>query len=245
MNPEEGELRPQLLDRFGLAVDVAAGKDIDERVEVVARRMAFDADQHAFVAAHADAERELAARIAAARTALPSVTVPTSELRRIAGICAHLDVDGLRGDIVVARTAAAHAAWRGATSVDESDVRAAVELALPHRRRRNPFDESGLTDEQLDDARNAGAEATGPDDPGPDDPNPDDRGPDDDGPGGDGPDGAADGPEPSPNTATDTPQPPDSAAGENDSSSQPQTVPGPRFGPALSLIHISEPTRPY
>ena len=239
MNPEEGELRPQLLDRFGLAVDVAAGKDIDERVEVVARRMAFDADPHAFVAAHADAERELAARIAAARTALPSVTVPTSELRRIAGICAHLDVDGLRGDIIVARTAAAHAAWRGATSVDESDVRAAVELALPHRRRRNPFDESGLTDEQLDDAMNAGAEATGPDDPGPDDPNPDDpnpddRGPDDDGPGGDGLDGAADGPEPSPNTATDTPEPPDSAAGENDSSSQPQTVPGPRFGPATT-----------
>ncbi|WP_279104432.1 VWA domain-containing protein [Gordonia paraffinivorans] len=185
MNPEEGELRPQLLDRFGLAVDVAAGKDLDERVEVVRRRMAFDADPAGFAAAFADAEKELAQRIRDARAAVGEVALPTRELRRIAGVCAHLDVDGLRGDIVVARTAAAHAAWRGAAEVTEEDVRAAVELALPHRRRRNPFDESGLSADELDDAMRSGQEAAGPvpDDPGPDDPGPDDPGPGD-GPGG-------------------------------------------------------------
>ena len=176
MNPEEGELRPQLLDRFGLAVDVAAGKDLDERVEVVRRRMAFDADPAGFAAAFADAEKELAQRIRDARAAVGEVALPTRELRRIAGVCAHLDVDGLRGDIVVARTAAAHAAWRGAAEVTEEDVRAAVELALPHRRRRNPFDESGLSADELDDAMRSGQEAAGPvpDDPGPDDPGPGD-----------------------------------------------------------------------
>ncbi len=184
MNPEEGELRPQLLDRFGLAVDVAAGKDLDERVEVIRRRMAFDADPAGFAAAFADAEKELAQRIRAARAAVGEVSLPTRELRRIAGVCADLDVDGLRGDIVVARTAAAHAAWRGAAEVTEEDVRAAVELALPHRRRRNPFDESGLSADELDDAMRSGQEAAGPvpDDRGPDDPGPDDPGPDDPGP---------------------------------------------------------------
>ncbi|WP_238419122.1 VWA domain-containing protein [Gordonia sp. 'Campus'] len=178
MNPEEGELRPQLLDRFGLAVDVAAARDIDERVEVVRRRMSFDADPASFVDAHLDAERELTRRIATARMAVDEVSLPDREMRRIAGICAHLDVDGLRGDIVVARTAVAHAAWRGADTVEEVDVRAAVELALPHRRRRNPFDESGLSSDQLDDAMSAGDDAAGPgapdDDPGPpdDDPGP-------------------------------------------------------------------------
>ncbi|MBY4572194.1 magnesium chelatase [Gordonia paraffinivorans] len=193
MNPEEGELRPQLLDRFGLAVDVAAGKDLDERVEVVRRRMAFDADPAGFADAFADAEKELTQRIRAARAAVGEVSLPTRELRRIAGVCAHLDVDGLRGDIVVARTAAAHAAWRGAAEVTEEDVRAAVELALPHRRRRNPFDESGLSADELDDAMRSGQEAAGPvpDDPEPDDPGPDDPGPDD-GPGGE---PAGDGPE--------------------------------------------------
>ena len=88
-----------------------------------------------------------------------AVALPDRELRRIAGICAHLDVDGLRGDIVVARTALAHAAWRGATAVEDVDVRAAVELALPHRRRRSPFDESGLSRDQLDEAMSAGEDA--------------------------------------------------------------------------------------
>ena len=159
MNPEEGELRPQLLDRFGLVVDVAGPRDVDERVSIVTARMAFDADPAGFSDRHDAAETELASRISHARSALPDVMLPASELRRIAGICAHLDVDGLRGDIVMARTAAAHAAWRGASEVTEDDVRVAAELALPHRRRRNPFDESSMSEEQLDDALRAGDDA--------------------------------------------------------------------------------------
>ncbi|MDR2279941.1 MAG: VWA domain-containing protein [Gordonia sp. (in: high G+C Gram-positive bacteria)] len=159
MNPEEGELRPQLLDRFGLVVDVAGARDVDERVSIVTARMAFDADPVGFSGRHEAAESELASRISHARSALSDVVLPAEELRRIAGICAHLDVDGLRGDIVMARTATAHAAWRGASEVTEDDVRVAAELALPHRRRRNPFDESSMSEEQLDDALRAGDEA--------------------------------------------------------------------------------------
>ena len=174
MNPEEGELRPQLLDRFGLAVDVTAAREVDDRVEVVRRRMDFDADPDRFVERYADDERALSDRIAAARGSVGTVEISERELRRIAGICAHLDVDGLRGDIVVARTAAAHAALRGATSVTEDDVRVGVELALPHRRRRDPFDESGMSEQQLDDALSAGDDAAGP----PEEPEPDPDGPD-------------------------------------------------------------------
>ncbi|MGV9792259.1 VWA domain-containing protein [Gordonia sp. NPDC003422] len=229
MNPEEGELRPQLLDRFGLAVDVVAGKDIDERVEVIARRMAFDADPETFVAEHADDEHELAERISSARAAVASVELPVAELRRIAGICAHLEVDGLRGDIVVARTAAAHAAWRGVDTVDESDVRAAVALALPHRRRRNPFDESGLTDEQLDDAMDAGDSAAGPPTDGPDADGPDDDGPDDGGPDGDGPQG-----NPPEGGTSQSPAPEAIDAPSDSESSTSHNAPGPQFGPATT-----------
>ncbi|MCK8612593.1 VWA domain-containing protein [Gordonia sp. C13] len=220
MNPEEGELRPQLLDRFGLAVDVAAGKDLDERVEVVRRRMAFDADPDAFAAEYAEAEHDLAQRIHAARETASEVEVPTRELRRIAGICAHLDVDGLRGDIVVARTAAAHAAWRGATTVAEEDVRAAVELALPHRRRRNPFDESGLSNDQIDDAMSAGQDAAGSDSPEPPD---DDPTPPDGGPGG----GA-----PEPGESSESSGSSEEANTHEDSEPRSQRAPGPAFGAA-------------
>ncbi|GAA3690074.1 VWA domain-containing protein [Gordonia hankookensis] len=222
MNPEEGELRPQLLDRFGLAVDVAAGRDISERVEIVSRRMEFDADPDRFAARHQDAERELARRIGTARELMPSVSIPPVELRRIAGICAHLDVDGLRGDIVVARTAAAHAAWREALEVTEDDVRVAVELALPHRRRRNPFDESGLTTEQLDDAMDAGDEAAGSGEPD-DDPDPTDQGPGgSDAPGEDATAGADESGGTTADPGTDT-------AGDSDADEK-APAPGARFG---------------
>ncbi|BBY00027.1 VWA domain-containing protein [Mycobacterium seoulense] len=152
MNPEEGELRPQLLDRFGLTVDVHASRDVDVRVEVVRRRMAYEADPDAFAERYAGAEAELARRIADARTLVGQVVLPDNELRRIAAVCAAFDVDGMRADLVVARTAAAHAAWRGATSVEEQDVRVAAGLALPHRRRRDPFDDPGIDPGQLDEA---------------------------------------------------------------------------------------------
>ncbi|MGC4963858.1 VWA domain-containing protein [Gordonia sp. DT101] len=239
MNPEEGELRPQLLDRFGLAVDVAAGRDIAERVEIVSRRMEFDADPDGFAARHEDTEQELTRRIGTARELMPSVHIPPAELRRIAGICAHLDVDGLRGDIVVARTAAAHAAWREAREVTEDDVRVAVELALPHRRRRNPFDESGLTTDQLDDAMDAGDQAAGSgepdDDPDPTDPDPTDPDPTDPGPvgpggpdDGDPRDDASPGPAESGTTATD-PEPDPGGDADTDADEK-APAPGARFG---------------
>ncbi len=163
MNPEEGELRPQLLDRFGLTVDVHASRDVDVRVEVVRRRMAYEADPDAFAERYADAEAELARRIAEARALVGEVVLPDNELRRIAAVCAAFDVDGMRADLVVARTAAAHAAWRGAKSVEEQDVRVAAELALPHRRRRDPFDDPGIDPDQLDEAlARAGDEDTEP-----------------------------------------------------------------------------------
>lgn len=193
MNPEEGELRPQLLDRFGLAVDVVAPSDVEERVAVVQRRMAFDADPASFIAAHAAAEAALAAQIAAARERVHRVGISPAQLRRIAGICAHLQVDGLRGDLVVARAAAAHAAWRGADEVDQTDIAVAVELALPHRRRRDPFDTGGLGEQELSDAMAAGDEAAGEPEPDPDPDGGPDGGGSGDGDAPDIPDGDTDG----------------------------------------------------
>ncbi|WP_245568714.1 magnesium chelatase subunit D family protein [Nocardia concava] len=158
MNPEEGELRPQLLDRFGLTVDVVASRDVDVRMAVVRRRLDYEADPNAFAASYQAADREVAERILTARDRLAEVALDNVELRRIAALCAAFDVDGMRADLVVARTATAHAAWRGATAVTEADVRVAAELALPHRRRRDPFDEPGISEEQLDDAMNQAAE---------------------------------------------------------------------------------------
>jgi magnesium chelatase subunit D len=152
MNPEEGELRPQLLDRFGLTVDVHASRDVDVRVQVIRQRMAYEADPDAFAERYADADGELARRIAAARVLIDDVVLPDNELRRIAALCAAFDVDGMRADLVVARTAAAHAAWRGAGAVEEQDIRVAAELALPHRRRRDPFDDPRIDRDQLDEA---------------------------------------------------------------------------------------------
>lgn len=211
MNPEEGELRPQLLDRFGLAVDVAASRDVDVRMEVVRRRLDYERDPEAFVARYESADQELAAEILTARKKLDSVELSNRELRRIASLCASFDVDGMRADLVLARTATAHAAWRGDSEVTAEDVRVAAELTLPHRRRRDPFDEPGLDQQQLDDAleqadRDAQSQVEddardgepeppenpdgrGPDeDGGPEEGGPEDGGPDDEGPD-DGPDG--------------------------------------------------------
>lgn len=150
MNPEEGELRPQLLDRFGLTVEIAAPRDPQLRAEVVRRRLAFDADPESFVEAYADAERALTDRIAAARKLLPEVELTDAVLTKVAEVCAAFEVDGMRADIVTTRTAVAHAAWNGRTTVTRADIRQAALLALPHRRRRNPFDAPGLDEDLLD-----------------------------------------------------------------------------------------------
>ncbi|MFD8739212.1 putative cobaltochelatase [Streptomyces sp. NPDC059618] len=179
MNPEEGELRPQLLDRFGLTVEVAASREPDQRVEVVRRRLAYDDDPAGFSARWAGEEAAVRARIVAARALLPSVLLGDGALRQIAATCAAFEVDGMRADIVMARTATALAAWAGRTEVLAEDVRQAALLALPHRRRRNPFDAPGLDEDKLDETLE---EFAGEDDG---DPDPDSD-PDGGGPGGGG-----------------------------------------------------------
>jgi len=170
MNPEEGELRPQLLDRFGLTVEVAASREPDQRVEVVRRRLAYDDDPAGFAARWADEETSVRQRIVAARELLPSVRLGDGALRQIAATCAAFEVDGMRADIVMARTATALAAWAGRTEVLAEDVRQAALLALPHRRRRNPFDAPGLDEDKLDETLEEFGE-------GDDDPDPGDGGP--------------------------------------------------------------------
>ncbi|MGW7754165.1 putative cobaltochelatase [Streptomyces violaceusniger] len=184
MNPEEGELRPQLLDRFGLTVEVAASRDTDERVEVVRRRLAYDEDPEGFAARWAADEDALRERIAAARALLPQVRLGDRALRQIAAVCAGFEVDGMRADIVTARTATALAAWADRTDVRTEDVRGAALLSLPHRRRRAPFDAPGLDEGKLDEIlRQFEEDEPEPDpDPGPEGPDSPDDGPD--GPGG-------------------------------------------------------------
>ncbi|WP_309060528.1 putative cobaltochelatase [Streptomyces sp.] len=171
MNPEEGELRPQLLDRFGLTVEVAASRDPEQRVEVVRRRLAHDDDPAGFAARWADEEAAVRARIVAARELLPQVRLGDGALRQIAATCAAFEVDGMRADIVMARTATALAAWAGRTDVLAEDVRQAALLALPHRRRRAPFDAPGLDEDKLDRTlEEFSGDGDGDDDP---DPSPD------------------------------------------------------------------------
>ncbi|WP_406167008.1 putative cobaltochelatase [Streptomyces canus] len=169
MNPEEGELRPQLLDRFGLTVEVAASREPDLRVEVVRRRLAYDDDPAGFAARWADEESAVRQRIVAARELLPSVRLGDGALRQIAATCAAFEVDGMRADIVMARTATALAAWAGRTDVLAEDVRQAALLALPHRRRRNPFDAPGLDEDKLDETLEEFS-GEGDEDPDPDGP---------------------------------------------------------------------------
>ncbi|MFB7777388.1 putative cobaltochelatase [Streptomyces bauhiniae] len=165
MNPEEGELRPQLLDRFGLTVEVAASREPDQRVEVVRRRLAYDDDPDAFAARWADEERAVRQRILAARELLPKVRLGDGALKQIAATCAAFEVDGMRADIVMARTATALAAWDGRSDVLAEDVRQAALLALPHRRRRNPFDAPGLDEDKLDQTLEESAGDDGDPDP--------------------------------------------------------------------------------
>ncbi|MEW1612006.1 MULTISPECIES: putative cobaltochelatase [unclassified Streptomyces] len=203
MNPEEGELRPQLLDRFGLTVEVAASRDTDERVEVVRRRLAYDDDPAGFAARWAQEETALRERIAGARALLPRVLLGDGVLRQIAATCAAFEVDGMRADIVMARTATALAAWAGREEVTADDVRQAALLALPHRRRRNPFDAPGLDEDKLDQTLDqaAGDQGRGGDD----DPDPDGGGNDDGGGGGVPPQADGDRPPPPASDGGDTP----------------------------------------
>ena len=150
MNPEEGELRPQLLDRFGLTVEIAAPRDPCCGRRWYAVGWPSTPTRTAMTARFADDEADLQARIVAARKLVADVALSDWALTKIATVCAGFDVDGMRADLVTARGAVAHAAWHGRTEVTREDIRAAARLALPHRRRRNPFDAPGLDEELLD-----------------------------------------------------------------------------------------------
>ena len=150
MNPEEGDLRPQLLDRFGLAVEVDGVFEPAERREVVRRRMAFEAAPFDFMDGWAEAEQAERDRLLSSQQLLGEVIVPDDILELITDICAEYQVDGLRGDIVMYKTASTIAAYEGRTVVDVEDVREAALMALLHRQRRQPFQQPHLVTEQLD-----------------------------------------------------------------------------------------------
>ncbi|WP_322013712.1 ATP-binding protein [Paraburkholderia sp. J12] len=147
MNPEEGELRPQLLDRFGLMVELQNAYDARERQQIVKARLAFDADPHAFCTTHEAAQRGLAARLRTARERVSTLVAGDAVHERVAALCIEAAVDGLRADIVMLRTARALAAFEGAGEVSAAHVDRVAEAVLAHRRRavqepalRNPTD---------------------------------------------------------------------------------------------------------
>lgn len=142
-NPEEGELRPQLLDRFGLSVEVRTPDNLADRIEVVKRRDAFERDSAAFVAAWAKHETRQRKKITAARDHLASVAVPDAALERAATLCMALGTDGLRGELTLMRAARALAALEGAATVTDAHLKRIAPPALRHRLRRNPLDDAG------------------------------------------------------------------------------------------------------
>lgn len=142
-NPEEGELRPQLLDRFGLSVEVRTPQNLADRVEVLRRRDAFDRDPQAFVAAWAKRNRQTGALIAAARKRVVSVAVADAMLELMSKLCMAMGADGLRGELTLMRAARAAAALDGDRTVAAAHIRKVAPMVLRHRLRRNPLDESG------------------------------------------------------------------------------------------------------
>jgi len=142
-NPEEGELRPQLLDRFGLSVEVTSPTDIDERIAVIRRRDAFDTDPERVVGEWQDADTAIRERILMARAGIAALEATDAVLRDCAQLCVALGADGLRGELTLLRAARALAAYDGAETLDREHLRQVAPLALSHRLRRDPLDEAG------------------------------------------------------------------------------------------------------
>ena len=142
-NPEEGELRPQLLDRFGLSVEVASPKDIETRIEVIRRRDDYENDNAAFMLRWQAEDAAIRDRILTARKALRDLTTSEANLRDVAELCLALGSDGLRGELTLLKAARAFAAWRDDTALTRSHIRAVAPMALRHRLRRDPLDEAG------------------------------------------------------------------------------------------------------
>jgi magnesium chelatase subunit I len=142
-NPEEGELRPQLLDRFGLSVDVTSPRDVATRVEVIKRRDAYDNDGEAFLKKWRPKDASLRKAILAARVALPNLKTPNTVLHDCAALCIALGSDGLRGELTLLRAARALAAFEGADTVARPHLRSVAPMCLGHRLRRDPLDDAG------------------------------------------------------------------------------------------------------
>jgi len=143
MNPEEGDLRPQLLDRFAFSVNIKNLPDMRARVAIMERRIGFETDAAGFQDDWAGKEAELGERIAAARAIVQDVTYSRRDLASIAGLTATMHVDGHRGDIVILRGAQANAAFHNRTYITNEDIIRAAELALPHRMKSSPFQDTG------------------------------------------------------------------------------------------------------
>lgn len=150
MNPEEGELRPQLIDRFGLSVRVDRVDDISLRKTIVEHREAFDRDPWAFAETFREEQDDLAAKVGSARQRIGDVEIPDELLTGLIGVCVELGVDGHRADIVTVKAAKTIAAMQGRQQVIEDDIRRALELTLEHRMRRQPFERPELDLERIE-----------------------------------------------------------------------------------------------
>ena len=149
MNPEEGELRPQLLDRFALSMDIVGIRDARERVMIMERNLSFERDPEAFRKEWMPKELEISKQIERARELVDQVTYTSRDLLSIAALTASLNVDGHRADLVILKAARAQAAFEGRTQINDHDIALAAELALPHRIKRTPFQQAEITSEQL------------------------------------------------------------------------------------------------
>jgi len=149
MNPEEGDLRPQLLDRFALSVEIHGIRDARERVMIIERNLAYEGASDDFRKMWMPKEEELSHQIEQARTLVDKVEYTRRDLLSIAALSASLNVDGHRSDLVILKTARAHAAFEGRTSITDRDIALAAELALPHRIKRGPFYQSEMSMEDL------------------------------------------------------------------------------------------------
>ncbi len=149
MNPEEGELRPQLLDRFALSVDIVGIRDARDRVTIMERNLSFEKDPEAFRNEWMEKESDLSNKIERARELVDKVTHTSRDLLSIAALTSSLNVDGHRADLVILKAARAQAAYEGRTKITDHDIAMAAELALPHRIKRTPFQQSEMTTEQL------------------------------------------------------------------------------------------------
>jgi Mg-chelatase subunit ChlI len=139
MNPEEGDLRPQLLDRFALSVEIYGIREIRERVQIMERNIAFEADSVGFRDRWLSKEKELSLQIDQGRKLVDAVTYSSQNLLAIASLTASLNVDGHRADLVILKAARAQAAFEGRTAITDRDIALAAELALPHRMKGGPF----------------------------------------------------------------------------------------------------------